>query len=237
MGSITERKTNQGKIVFDAEIRRRGYPTAYKTFKRRTDARCWLQDIESSMRAGSYTPQAESQRHKLAEAIERYILEELPKKPRSYRNQKRELLWFKERIGAKPLGEVSPALLSEIKGQFLREPTRYGKLRKPSSWNRYIAPLSCVFQMCIGDWQWMDTNPARRIKREPESPGRVRFLSDDERERLLDACKTSRSPNLYPLVVLALSTGMRRTELNFLTWDKLDLSKAVIILEDRKSVV
>lgn len=235
MGTITERKTGKGKIVYDASIRRRGSPTAYKSFKRRTDARCWLQDIESSMRAGAYLPQAEAQRHKLAEAIDRYITEELPKKPRSYRNQKRELLWFKARIGEKFLSEVTPAILTEIKGQFLREPTRYRKLRCPPSWNRYLSPLSCVFQMCIGDWQWMETNPARRVKRERESPGRVRFLSDDERSRLLEVCKASRSPNLYPLVVLALSTGMRRGEITNLTWEQVDLPKAALILDDTKN--
>jgi hypothetical protein len=37
----------------------------------------------------------------------------------------------------------------------------------------------------------------------------VRFLSDEERPRLLEACRPAQCPYLYTVVVLALSTGMR----------------------------
>ena len=77
--------------------------------------------------------------------------------------------------------------------------------------------------------------PLRRVRREKEVPGRVRFLSDEERDRLLDVCKRNDSPNLYPVVVLALSTGMRRSEMRFLTWDRIDLAKGTIILNDTKN--
>jgi integrase len=89
--------------------------------------------------------------------------------------------------------------------------------------------------MCVGDWEWMEYNPARRVKREREAPGRVRFLSDAERESLLQACKNSRSANLFPIVVLALSTGMRRGELMNLTWSQIDLSKGIIQLNETKN--
>jgi len=39
-----------------------------------------------------------------------------------------------------------------------------------------------------------------------------RFLSDEERERLLISCQQSRNPYLYITVILALSTGARRGE-------------------------
>lgn len=43
--------------------------------------------------------------------------------------------------------------------------------------------------------------------------GRVRFLEDDERGRLLEACAQSKDDRLHVLVVIALSTGMRQGEL------------------------
>ncbi len=58
----------------------------------------------------------------------------------------------------------------------------------------------------------------RKVKKPRESRGRVRFLDDGERARLLDACKESSNPLLYPCVVLALSTGMRYSELMGLRW-------------------
>ncbi len=235
MGSIRERKTKEGINFFEAEVKRKGFPTACKTFSRKTDAKLWIQDIETTMRLGRYLPQLEAQNHTLAAAIDRFILEELPKKPRYLVDQKREILWFREEIGQRSLAEVNPALLCELKGKFLRGVTRYNRVRKPQTWNRYISSLSCVLEMCMREWMWIESNPARRIRREKEAPGRVRFLSDEERNRLLEACKNSRSTNLHTLVVLTLSTGMRRGEVWRLTWEQVDLAKGVIILSHTKN--
>lgn len=235
MGTISQRRTDRGKVVYDAEVRHRGKPAAYRTFSRLTDARSWVQDTESDQRNGRHLPQAEAQRHTLAQAIERFIEEELPKKPRYYSDQKRHVLWFEGQAGSKTLAEVTPALLSELKSTFLCKITRFKKPRQPQSWNRYLSSISCVFEMCCREWQWLEFNPARRIKREREAPGRVRFLSDDERSQLLEGCRNSRSPHLYLLVVLALSTGMRRGEIKRLKWEQVDLNKGVIILHHTKN--
>lgn len=235
MGSIKEVKTYTGKFVYDAEIKRKGHPTLYKRFERKCDARSWIQDTESELRTGRFVPQIEAQRHKLKDAIERYKLEELPKKPKNNWNDSRHIDWFKEKIGSKLLAEITPALITEVKGIFLREITRSGKQRRPQTWNRYLTSLSCVFDVCTRDWQWLDQNPARRVRREKEAPGRVRFLSEEERASLLDACEKSGSPNLYPLVVLALSTGMRRSEVWRLTWPQVDLANGIIILSETKN--
>jgi integrase len=64
----------------------------------------------------------------------------------------------------------------------------------------------------------------------PKVPrGRVRFLSDDERQRLLAACQASRNPYLYTIVVLALATGARRGELLTLRWPDVDLKRDTLI--------
>jgi integrase len=235
MGTIKERITTRGKHLYDAEVRHKGMPISYKTFDRRTDARAWINDLESDMRHGRHLQQAEAQRHTLANAIDRFVAEELPKKPRYCIDQRREVIWFKDQVGSKTLAEVTPALLNELKGKFLQVETRFKRPRRPQTWNRYLSSISCVFEMCAREWLWLDSNPVRKVKREREAPGRVRFLSDDERIRLLEACKNSRSPNLYPLVVLTLSTGMRRGEVLKLTWEQVDLSKGVIILTHTKN--
>ena len=136
-----------------------------------------------------YQPQIEAQRHTLAEAIDRFIQEETPKGKKSFKDQKRQILYFKERIGFRLLSDTTPAILSEVKSKFLAEDSRYSKKRQPRTWNRYHSALSRVFEMCRNEWQWMENNPLRRIRREREVPGRVRFLSEEERHALLEACK------------------------------------------------
>jgi integrase len=237
MGSIYERPTKAGKVVYDASVRRKGAKKIYRTFNRLTDARNWILDTESDLRNGrkSSTTEPESTKHTLNDAIDRYLLDELPKKPRCLKDQTRHLYWFKKEAGYRFLSDINPALLTELKSNFLRGVTRFKRAPRPQSWNRYISSLSCVFQCCVRDWEWLETNPARRVRREREAPGRIRFLSDEERNRLLDACKQSESRNLYPYVVLALSTGMRRSEIRFLTWEQVDLSKGILILKYTKN--
>jgi len=61
------------------------------------------------------------------------------------------------------------------------------------------------------------------IPRPPKGEHRTRFLSEDEIARLLAACHESRNRWLATIVTLALTTGARRSELETLTWEQLDL--------------
>ncbi len=75
----------------------------------------------------------------------------------------------------------------------------------------------------------------RKIKKPTEPRGRVRFLDDDERERLLKACRESDNEWLYLCVILALSTGMRQGELMGLKWPDVNLKDGFIILHETKN--
>ena len=164
MGTITQRKKKGGKLVYHAEIRHRGSPALYKAFSRLTDARCWIQDMESKLRTGTQIAEVEAQRHTLAEAVDRFLQEVAPRKARAFADQKREVLWFKNQAGNRTLAETNPALLNELKDRFLCVTTRFKRPRLPQTWNRYLSSISCVFEMCVREWLWMDTNPANELK-------------------------------------------------------------------------
>ena len=83
------------------------------------------------------------------------------------------------------------------------------KVRSSTTVKKYLALLSHLFSIAITEWQWTNSNPLKNIKKPKEPPGRVRFLSEHERSLLLNACKNSYNPYLYPIVILALSTGAR----------------------------
>ena len=76
----------------------------------------------------------------------------------------------------------------------------------------------------------MAVNPVVLISKPREAQGRTRFLSDEERERLLVTCKSSASVHLFPIVTLALSIGMRRGEILGLSWENVDLQSRRITL-------
>jgi integrase len=74
-----------------------------------------------------------------------------------------------------------------------------------------------------------------RIRLEKEPQGRLRWLTEPEIASLLAACSRSRNKHLHAAVVIALNTGLRRGELLGFEWQRIDLSRSVIRLEQTKS--
>ncbi len=87
--------------------------------------------------------------------------------------------------------------------------------------------LGHVLNVAMNEWEWINQNPVSRIKKYKEGRGRVRFLTDEEREALLKACQESDNTHLYKIVVLALSTGARKMEIVGLKWSDVDFERGV----------
>jgi len=234
MASITKREGKKG-TTYKVTIRMKGYPTQTETFKRMTDAKRWAADTESAISQGKHFKTIESKKHTLTELIDRYIKVELPKKPKSEEKQKAQLEWWKQQIGHKTLQDLTTPTLVECKELLLQGMTYRGTIRSGATANRYMAALSHVFTKASTEWGWMEINPLSKVSREKESQGRVRFLSDDERGRLLEACKSSRNHQLYLIVMLALSTGARQGEVMGLGWDDVSFDQRRLILRDTKN--
>jgi len=234
MASITKREGKKG-TTYKATIRMKGYPTQTETFKRMTDAKRWAADTESAISQGKHFQTIEAKKHTVSELIDRYIKVEIPKKPKSGHKQKAQLEWWKQQIGHKALSAITTPVLVECKELLLQGTTYRGTIRSGATANRYMAALSHVFTKASTEWGWMETNPLSKVSREKESQGRVRFLSDDERVRLLESCKGSRNQRLYLIVMLALSTGARYSEIMGLSWEDASFDQRRLILRDTKN--
>lgn len=248
MANIEKRTSKDGKIHYRALVRLKGAPPQSATFERLTDAKRWVQDTESAIRDGRHFKTSEAKRHTLAEAIDRYLAEVMPRKPRSAADQTQQLEWWKDQIGCRVLADVNSVLIAEYRNRLSSEalPDRRKKkadnaaplptrTRGPATVNRYLAALSHVLTIAVREWGWLHDRPMASVDKLKEPAGRVRFLSDDERTRLLAACQASVSPLLYPMVILALSTGMRRDEARCLRWQQVDLRRGVILVGKTKN--
>lgn len=69
-------------------------------------------------------------------------------------------------------------------------------------------------------------NPCRRKDKPKYQNPQIQSLTEEEAQALLKAASTE--PNLYVLVYLALSTGMRQGEILALKWDSVDLKNAFV---------
>jgi integrase len=99
--------------------------------------------------------------------------------------------------------------------------------------NRPLALLRHLLRLAHEEWEAIDNVPRIRLEKEPQ--GRLRWLTQEEITRLLDAAAKSKNKELRAAVIVALNTGLRRGELLGLTWGRVDLSRGVIRLELTKS--
>jgi integrase len=235
VASIRKRTAKDGTVSYRVDVRLKGFPAQRATFRRLTDAKKWATNTESAIREGRYFRTTEARKHTLGDAIARYRETVLPTKPKDRKKQLALLAWWDARIGGHTLADVGPALIGQCRDELLAGTTKRGTKRSPATVVRYLAALSNVLTAAAKEWGWLEDSPMRKVRKPTEPRGRVRYLSDEEREALLTACKDSDSPYLYPAVVLALSTGMRKGELMNLTWPDVDIPGRRITLHETKN--
>lgn len=201
MAEIKKRQKKNGKVSYTASIRIKGYPSMSATFERLTDAREWVAENESKMKKGKNIKEYEAKKHTLAELIDRYIDNELPERKSDHQKFKMQLNWWKDKIGAYLLSDITPSLLSEYKDKLSKEPsvreckdgTKIEKQRSDATVNRYMAALSIALTKASREWGWIEENPMFKVSKKRESRGRIRFLSDEERNALIQACEQASS--------------------------------------------
>ena len=235
MAVIQERTSNDGKISYRVLIRLKGYPVQTATFARKTDAKIWAQKTEAEIREGRHFQTSEAKKRTLAEVIDRYAVEVLPQKPKSAFAQGRQLDWWKEQIGHMVLVDITPGVITSTRETLKKSINKNGKSFTVASVNRYMAALSHVFSIAYREWGWANQNPFSKVSKLKEPRGRTRFLTQDEIKRFLQACKESRSNALYPIVLLALSTGARKSEILQLHWEDVDFERSRILIHETKN--
>ena len=236
MATIEERVASNGKTSYRVKVRLKGFPAVTASFARKTDARKWAEDQAALLRARRHFAHALATKTSVREVIaQRYLADVLPTKPRNSRTQRAQLLWWKDKLGAYRLADVTPDVIARCRDELLRGLTLRGTVRSPATVVRYLAVLSHVFSKAEKEWGYIDSNPLRAVSKPREPRGRVRHLSKEELIRLSDACRASRNPYLHTIFVLAVSTGMRLGEIRNLRKANVDLQRFRIVLEMTKN--
>jgi integrase len=101
-----------------------------------------------------------------------------------------------------------------------------------STVNLELAVLSSMLSRAV-DWGALHDNPLKsvKVKKLRTNSRKERILTEDEEESLLD----SSSGWLKDMIILALDTGMRLSELTHLKWEDVDLSHQFLTVRNTKS--
>ncbi len=227
MASINKHTADDGQTTYRVRIRLKGYPIQTATFTRLTDAKKWAQHTEAAIREGRHFKTAEAKKHTFNDLVKRYCSEILPDyNEKEQKERKSKLDWWAKGFGFMVLADISTSTITE---------QRNNLTQSPATVDKYIKNLSHAFNVAVNEWEWLEENPVKKIKSPKLPRGRVRFLNDDERARLLKACNESSNDCLYMCVILALSTGMRQGELMGLKWPDVSLKEGYLILHKTKN--
>lgn len=244
MASIQKRTLQDGKVSYRVQVRLKGYEVQRATFDRLTDAKKWAQSMEAALRERRHFKSSEAKKRTAADMIDRYAKWLERDNPKRLHDIEHLLNWWRRELGFCVLADLSRSVISEKLEKLSRKKAerwnrkteqREVNFISSSTVNRYLAAFSHVCTIATNEWEWLEDNPLRKIKKLKEPRGRVRFLDDAERQALLEACKDAPYPPMYLIVVLALSTGARRSEIMNLKWLDIDMERRQIVLHETKN--
>ncbi len=208
---------------FDFRINGTRYRESTGKTKRR-DAEEVLHDEREKAKAGECSGTQKVTDYKLVDLAEEYL--KWAERQRSYKDKQLGIKQLVEVFGNHGVNDLNTREIEQWQSRRL-------KYNKPSTVNRLLATLK---HMVNKGTQWgMASDRAlkqvRNVRLLPENNRRLRFLSIEECQRLIECCHK----DLKPIVVVALNTGMRRGEIFNLKWEQVDLRHGFILLDTSKN--
>ncbi len=138
-----------------------------------------------------------------------------------------------ERILRGWMAHLGDVRLREITAAMIQERlTARRRTTAPATTNRALAVIRRVLNLAVQHGE-LDRNPCQAIKALRERNGRVRFLSIEEAQALVDAC----SGVVRAIVLVALNTGGRKSEILNLRWQDVEMASKTLTFMDTKNSV
>jgi integrase len=99
--------------------------------------------------------------------------------------------------------------------------------------NRELAILSHILNKAI-EWGWIEKRSCK-LKKLKEDNGRITYLTVEQANRLLEEAKADVHPYIYAIILIALETAMRRSEVLSIRLKHIDLNRRMIYIPEAKA--
>ena len=192
------------------------------------DAETLLIKRRQSIREGQMPEIKRIANHTFSELVTDYL--KWAERQRAYTKKESVINQLKDRFGQFQLRRFDTRLIEAYQGERLQVGN------KPATINRHIATLKHMFTKAV-EWDMVEDDTLKRIRRAKlleENNRRLRYLSTEECQALINAC-TKQLKHLQPILIMALNTGMRKGEILNLKWDDVDLKHGFILLAHTKN--
>lgn len=217
--AIQKRKDGR-RTVFQATDRTRGFSSISCTFDSRSEAKAWLTRVRAERQRGSAFDPAQRRAMTLAEAVQWYMETITPTKAGCFQEKKRAVHLLRYPFMQMKLGEVLPHHLTS----FVQERQAAGI--SGSTIRKDLSFLSDVYNWVRLEFRlYAVENPVSIVKKPSCARPRQRRLTDEEEAALLEYFETKGNPEMRPLIIVAIETGLRKSELLRLEWADIDFKK------------
>lgn len=153
------------------------------------------------------------------------------------KSRKARLAPWLAKVGDFALADVTTDQVDEVLAELEATPTPSGKPRTGGTINRYRASFASLVKFARKHRRvprgWV--SPLAELPLNREAPGRLRYLSEEEEQRLMAAATVQRWPLLPLLIRMAVVTGLRRGALVALTWADVDSTANVVRIARTKN--
>ena len=127
-------------------------------------------------------------------------------------------------FGGYSLRGITPQMIDKYKAKRVNEKVSNNTV------NHELVCLSHMMKMAIR-WEYAMHNPVSAVEKLRVPKRTPRFLNLDEVHRLLEAAKGS---HIHPILVTALHTGMRKSELLHLRWSDVDFRQGTVTVQPKE---
>jgi len=88
-----EKRSGKSGTTWRVRIRRTVGPPLSKSFDRKAEAEEWARSIEHKLDVGDHVPSSEARKHTLADAIDKYVTDVLPRARRAKDSARPSIAW------------------------------------------------------------------------------------------------------------------------------------------------
>jgi integrase len=147
------------------------------------------------------------------------------KAPRSHERDKGLIKHLEPVFGNIVLTEITPRQIAEYKVMRRQEGA------SPRTVNYELVLMGHAFNLALREWEMVRENPVSKVRKEKVNNFIERWLTHEEEKKLVDA-----SPKwLQEIIIFAIQTGFRESEILDLTWKQVDLNRRTITLYEQKN--
>ncbi len=209
-------------IRHDGKKIQKSLETTDKKLAKAIDAKVRTEIIE-----GRYFEKQKKEVILVADLMEKYLDEH--SKPNKASKSYRDDIGFSKRI-LKYFGEMELIMVSP------KDITAFIKVRredgvKDVTINHELGVFRHAFNLAVRHWEFVEKSPFAKVSLPKVNSKRIRYLSDDEEQRLFETLPKW----LEPIVVIARETGLRLSNISNITWSQVNLFSKSIVIETTKN--